>query len=89
MARCLQHRLVINNARAFRGQGLDLGDLVQAGTLGLIRAAEKFDWRLGFNLEHCLSGEVEEVLDMGERALVAFRPSGHREDAWPLYHGIR
>ncbi len=41
-------RLVINNARSFRGQGLDLGDLVQAGTLGLIRAAEKFDWRLGF-----------------------------------------
>jgi RNA polymerase primary sigma factor len=41
-------RLVINNARAFRGQGLDLADLVQAGTLGLIRAAEKFDWRLGF-----------------------------------------
>ena len=41
-------RLVINNARGFRGQGLELGDLVQAGTLGLIRAAEKFDWRLGF-----------------------------------------
>jgi len=41
-------RLVINNARGFRGQGLDLADLVQAGTIGLIRAAEKFDWRLGF-----------------------------------------
>jgi RNA polymerase primary sigma factor len=41
-------RLVINNARAFRGQGLELPDLVQAGTLGLIRAAEKFDWRLGY-----------------------------------------
>ena len=41
-------RLVIANARAFRGQGLDFADLVQAGTIGLIRAAEKFDWRLGF-----------------------------------------
>lgn len=41
-------RLVIANARGFRGQGLDFPDLVQAGTLGLIRAAEKFDWKLGF-----------------------------------------
>jgi RNA polymerase sigma factor (sigma-70 family) len=41
-------RLVIATARGFRGQGLDFPDLVQAGTLGLIRAAEKFDWKLGF-----------------------------------------
>jgi RNA polymerase primary sigma factor len=41
-------RLVINTARRFRGQGLELSDLVQAGTLGLIRAAERFEWRLGF-----------------------------------------
>lgn len=44
---------------------------------------------IGRDLEHGLSGEVEEVLDMGERALVAFRPNRHRPDAWPLDHGIR
>lgn len=41
-------RLVISVARRYCGQGLDLADLVQAGTMGLIRAAEKFDWRLGY-----------------------------------------
>nr|MDP8944049.1 sigma-70 family RNA polymerase sigma factor [Actinomycetota bacterium] len=41
-------RLVISVARKYQGQGLPLGDLVQEGMLGLIRAAEKFDWRKGF-----------------------------------------
>ena len=41
-------RLVVSVARKYRGQGLPLGDLVQEGMLGLIRAAEKFDWRLGY-----------------------------------------
>ena len=41
-------RLVISQARRFQGQGLPMGDLVQEGMLGLIRAVEKFDWRKGF-----------------------------------------
>jgi RNA polymerase primary sigma factor len=41
-------RLVISQARRFQGQGLPLGDLIQEGMLGLIRAVEKFDWRKGF-----------------------------------------
>ena len=41
-------RLVISVARKYQGQGLSLGDLVQEGMLGLIRAVEKFDWRKGF-----------------------------------------
>jgi RNA polymerase primary sigma factor len=41
-------RLVIKFARRYQGHGLDLGDLVQEGMLGLIRAAEKFDWRRGY-----------------------------------------
>ncbi len=41
-------RLVISQARRFQGQGLSMGDLVQEGMLGLIRAVEKFDWRKGF-----------------------------------------
>jgi len=41
-------RLVVSQARRYQGLGLPLGDLVQEGTLGLIRAAEKFDWRKGF-----------------------------------------
>jgi RNA polymerase primary sigma factor len=41
-------RLVVHVARKHQGHGLDLPDLVQEGTLGLIRAVEKFDWRKGF-----------------------------------------
>jgi RNA polymerase primary sigma factor len=41
-------RLVVSIARRYQGLGLSMGDLVQEGTLGVIRAAEKFDWRKGF-----------------------------------------
>jgi RNA polymerase primary sigma factor len=41
-------RLVVSVARKYQGQGLPLADLVQEGILGVIRAAEKFDWRKGF-----------------------------------------
>ena len=41
-------RLVVSLARRYQGHGVPLLDLIQEGTLGLIRAAEKFDWRRGF-----------------------------------------
>jgi RNA polymerase primary sigma factor len=39
---------VIKFARRYQGHGLSLQDLVQEAMLGLIRAAEKFDWRKGY-----------------------------------------
>jgi RNA polymerase primary sigma factor len=41
-------RLVIAIARKFTGLGLQMVDLIQEGNLGLMRAADKFDYRLGF-----------------------------------------
>jgi RNA polymerase primary sigma factor len=40
-------RLVVSVARRYRGRGVALEDLVQEGTLGLVRAVEKFDHRQG------------------------------------------
>ncbi len=41
-------RLVVHWARRYQGRGVDLVDLVQEGTFGLMRAVEKFDWQRGF-----------------------------------------
>jgi RNA polymerase primary sigma factor len=40
-------RLVVSVARRYQRQSVPLLDLIQEGTLGLIRASEKFDWRRG------------------------------------------
>jgi RNA polymerase primary sigma factor len=43
-------RLVVHVAKRFQraGHGLTLADLIQEGTLGLVRAVEKFDHRMGY-----------------------------------------
>ena len=56
-------RLVVANARRFaNANGMEMGDLVQEGNLGLIRAVEKFDWRKGFKFSTYATWWIRQAL---------------------------
>jgi len=58
-------RLVVSVARNYQGQGLTFGDLVQEGMLGLIRAAEKYDYRKGFRFSTYATIWIRQALQRG------------------------
>jgi RNA polymerase primary sigma factor len=60
-------RLVVANAKRFQNQGLSLLDLIQEGVLGLIRAAEKFDWRRGFKFSTYATYWIRQALQRAIR----------------------
>ena len=55
-------RLVLHWARRYQDRGVELVDLVQEGTFGLLRAVEKFDWERGFKFSTYATWWIRQAL---------------------------
>src|SRR5262249_20201812 len=55
-------RLVATIARRYRNRGLELGDLIQEGNLGLMRAVDRFDHRRGYRFSTCAKWWIRKAI---------------------------
>ncbi len=60
-------RFVIKMALPFAGRGMNIGDLIQEGNIGLLEVVDKFDWRRGFRFSTYAAFWIRQAIQVAAR----------------------
>jgi RNA polymerase primary sigma factor len=84
-------KLVVPMAKRFLGTGADFSDLLQEGHIGLIRAADKFDWRRGFKFSTMATWWIRQQVSRAapEHARLIRLPAHGVEVTWEMTRLLR